>query len=122
MTNTDTNGSSSTVQPSEHEREIAAYLAKHRAERNEYAEEVTHLKAARTGDAVKIDELETLLNDAKSRAETAMLVRDQAVARRAELETVLASILSLLRTFQIAHEPMVKPRSDADEVATIGGA
>jgi len=120
MTNTDTNGSA--VQPSEHEREIAAYLAKHRAERNEFADEVTHLKAARTGDAVKIDELETLLNDAKSRAETAMLVRDQAVARRAELETVLASILSLLRTFQIAHEPMVRQRNDADEAAIIGGA
>ena len=110
-------------QPSEHEREIAAYLAKHRAERNDFAAEVSHLKAARTGDAVKIEELQTLLNDAKSRAETAMLVRDQAVARRAELETVLASVLSLLRTFQISHEPLVRPRgNDEDEVATIGGA
>jgi chromosome segregation ATPase len=48
--------------------------------------------------------------------------RDDAVARRASLEAVLASILAVLRTFQIEHEPMVKAQEWHDDKQAITDA
>ena len=48
----------------------------------------------------------------QSKADSAMSVRDEAVARRAEVETVLKSVMALLRTFQIDNVPLIKEVAD----------
>ena len=50
-----------------------------------------------------------------------MLVRDEAVARRAELEALLKTIQAALRAFHISHEPLVR-EVPKKESPTIGGA
>lgn len=107
------------------EKEFAKWLAEKTTERDEATTEAMRLKAQATGLFTKIEVLEAQLADAESKQKTAELIRDQAVARRAELETVLASVLSLLRTFQIQHEPLLREPDEfreVDEEPTIGGA
>jgi len=102
------------------EQEFAQWLAKQSTERDEAATEALRLKAEATGLKVTIDALEAQLADAQSKTQTAMLVRDEAVARRAELEALLKTIQAALRAFHISHEPLV--RETQEDIAAIGGA
>jgi DNA-binding transcriptional MerR regulator len=50
------------------------------------------------------------MND--SRIMELQIKTDNAVGRRAELETILQSIQALLRTFLIGHEPLIQSRTE----------
>ena len=50
----------------------------------------------------------------QSKMDTTTAIRDEAVARRAEVETVLKSVMALLRAFQIANEPLIKEADNED--------
>jgi predicted nucleic acid-binding Zn-ribbon protein len=102
------------------EQEFAQWLAKQSTERDEAATEANRLKAQATGLLTKIDVLEAQLANEISKTKTAELVRDEAVARRAELEALLKTIQAALRAFHITHEPLV--RETPEDIATIGGA
>ena len=54
-----------------------------------------------------LDVAELSVTTMESRVLTATLTRDEAVARRAEVETVLASMLALGRAFQIKSTPLI---------------
>ena len=103
------------------EQEFASWLAKQSTERDESVAESARVKAENVGLRVTIEALQAQLSDADSKAQTAMLLRDDAVARRAAVETVLASMMALGRAFQIQNEPLVREIPE-DEVPTIGGA
>ena len=122
MTNTETNGSELPAARQAAVEQGLATFHEIAAERDALRDEVRHLKSNEAGYKVALEAKDAQMADLESRAHTLTIVRDEAVGRRAELETVLSSVMSVLRAFQIAHEPLVKPRNDADEVATIGGA
>jgi chromosome segregation ATPase len=82
------------------------------AERDHLRREVSGLKSDIAGYKVAIEALQTQLADADSRVQTMTLVRDEAVARRAEVETVLASMLALGRAFSIKSEPLIVRTDD----------
>jgi len=67
--------------------------------------EIAGLKAMLEVADVTITQLE-------SRVATSTLVRDEAVARRAEVETVLASMLALGRAFSIQSNPLITGNGD----------
>ena len=52
----------------------------------------------------------------RSRTETAMTVRDEAVARRASVEAVLSSMLAIGRAFEIQNEPLVRPSANQENI------
>jgi hypothetical protein len=116
---TKTNGNGD--QQARREQEFAQWLAKQSTEREEATTEALRLKAESTGLKVTIDALEAQLAHETSKTQSAMLVRDEAVARRAELEAVLKSVQSVLRAFQIQNEPLVREIPEA-ESPTISGA
>jgi hypothetical protein len=101
--------------------EFAQWLAKQSTERDEATTEALRLKAQSTGLLTKIDVLEAQLANETSKTKTAELIRDEAVARRAELEAVLKSVQSVLRAFHITHEPLVREIPEKDS-PTIDGA
>ena len=81
-------------------------------ERDTLRREVSELKSDIAGYKVMIDALQTQLAEADSRVASMTTVRDDAVRRRAEVETVLASMLALGRAFQIKSEPLITGSSD----------
>jgi chromosome segregation ATPase len=50
----------------------------------------------------------------QSKMDTTTAIRDEAVARRAAVETVLSSMMALGRAFQIANEPLIKEADHED--------
>ena len=118
---TDTLKTNGNGEQARREQEFASWLAKQSTEKEEAHAQASHFKAENTGLRVTVEALQAQLTNAQSETETAKLVRDEAVARRAELEAVLKSVQLVLRAFDIAHEPLIKD-IPADEVATIGGA
>ena len=93
------------------------------ADRDALREQVHQLQSSLAMHKVTIEAQAAQMADMESRVSTMMIVRDEAVARRAVVETVLESMMALGRTFQIQNAPLVRPRSnDEDGVATIGGA
>jgi hypothetical protein len=118
---TDTNHTNGNGEPSPKEREIAAYLAERSEKLDASVAEVTRLKAVEKGLLVTLEVREAQLTDAQSKVQTAELVRDEAVARRAELEALLKTIQSALRAFHITHEPLLREIPET-ESPTIGGA
>ena len=122
MTNTDTNGSDL---PASRQAAVEQGLAMYHEtanERDALREQVRQMQSQLAAHKVALEAKDAQMADLESRVNTMMIVRDEAVGRRAELETVLSSMMALGRTFQIGNVPLVKPRNDADEVATIGGA
>jgi mevalonate kinase len=119
MTNTTkTNGNG---EQARREQEFAQWLAKQSTERDEAASEAKHLKAQSTGLLTKIDVLEAQLANETSKTKTAELIRDEAVARRAELEALMKTIQAALRAFHISHEPLLREIPEKDS-PTIDGA
>jgi len=53
----------------------------------------------------------------QSKMDAANAVRDEAVVRRAEVETVLSAMMALGRAFQIQNEPLIKEVKD-EEIAS----
>ena len=88
------------------------------AERDMLRREVSGLRNDITGYKVAIEALQAQLAEADSRVASSTLVRDEAVGRRAELETVLRTIMSVLRTFQIQHEPLITGTNDDQTAAS----
>ena len=64
---------------------------------------------------VMVEALQAQLAEADSRVASMTAVRDDAVRRQAEVETVLASMLALGRAFQIKSEPLITGSGDHDE-------
>jgi chromosome segregation ATPase len=122
MTNTDTNGSDL---PASRQAAVEQGLAMYHEtanERDALREQVRQMQSQLAAHKVALEAKDAQMADLESRAHTLTIVRDEAVGRRAELETVLASVMSVLRTFQIGNVPLVRPRGDDDEAVTIGGA
>ena len=117
---TDTIKTNGNGEQARREQEFAQWLAKQSTERDEATTEALRLKAEATGLKVTIDALEAQLADAQSKTTNRQLIRDEAVARRAELEAVLKTIQAALRAFHISHEPLV--RETQEDIAAIGGA
>jgi len=92
------------------------------AERDALRDEVRQLKSNEAGYKVALEAKDAQMADMESRVNTMTIVRDQAVARYVEVQTVLEAIMALGRAFQIQNAPLVRQRNDDDEVATIGGA
>lgn len=85
------------------------------AERDALRREVSGLKNDIAGYKVAIEAMQTQLADADSRMQTMTVVRDEAVRRQAEVETVLASMLALGRAFSIKSKPHITGTGDQDE-------
>ena len=122
MTNTETNGSDL---PASRQAAVEQGLAMYHEtanERDALREQVRQMQSQLAAHKVALEAKDAQMADLESRVNTMMIVRDEAVGRRAELETVLSSMMALGRTFQIGNVPLVKPRNDADEAAIIGGA
>ena len=92
------------------------------AERDALREEVLHLKGDVAGFKVALEAKDAQRVDMESRTHSMRIERDDAVARRAVVETVLGSMMALGRAFQIENAPLIRERDDNDEVSTIGGA
>lgn len=58
---------------------------------------------------------EVAVTQLESRVASSTLVRDEAVARRAEVETVLASMLALGRAFSIQSNPLITGEGDHEQ-------
>ena len=56
----------------------------------------------------------------QNRMDSTTAVRDEAVARKVEAETVLGSMMAIGRAYQIQNEPLV--RETQQDIAAIGGA
>ena len=90
------------------------------AERDLLRREVEQLKSDIAGYRVAIEAQATQLAEADSRVATMTLVRDEAVTRRAEVETVLAAMLALGRAFSIKANPIITGTGDnEDDVQTM---
>ena len=63
---------------------------------------------------VAVEAMSMQLTQADSRVESMTMVRDEAVRRAAEVETVLASMLALGRAFSIRHQPHITGDGDED--------
>jgi hypothetical protein len=57
---------------------------------------------------------ELAMSQMGNRTADMMAARDEAVARRAEVETVLGSMMAIGRAFRIANEPLIKEVEDAE--------
>ena len=82
------------------------------AERDALRDEVTASKATSPRTSVALEAKDAQMADMESRVNTMMLERDEAVARRAEVETVLGSMMALGRAFQIENAPLVRERDE----------
>ena len=93
------------------------------ADRDALREQVRQMQSQIAAYKVALEAQSTQVADMESRVNTMMAVRDEAVARCVEVQTVLEAIMGLGRTFQIKNAPVIKLHgNDEDEVATIGGA
>jgi uncharacterized protein YhaN len=92
------------------------------ADRDALREQVRQMQSQIAAYKVALEAKDAQTADMESRVNTMMIVRDEAVSRRVEVETILETIMAVGRAFQIQNAPLVKPRNDEDEVATIGGA
>jgi hypothetical protein len=92
-------------------------------ERDQLRREVTQLKSDIAAHKVAIEAMTMQLTQADSRVETMTVVRDDAVRRQAEVETVLASMLALGRAFSIQSAPFITGDGDyADQAPRDRGA
>jgi hypothetical protein len=89
------------------------------AERDLLRREVSGLKSDIAGYKVAIEALQAQLAEADSRMASMTLVRDEAVSRRAEVETVLASIMALGRAFSIKSNPIITGDGDREDISTM---
>src|SRR5262245_61210823 len=78
------------------------------AEKDTRNGEIAKLKTDLAAQRVVAEALQSQLTEAESRVNAAYAVRDEAVARRAQLETVLSAILALGRSFMVEHIPLIK--------------
>jgi len=89
------------------------------AERDHLRREVSGLRNDITGYKVAIEALQAQLAEADSRVASSTMVRDEAVRRAAEVETVLASMLALGRAFTIKHQPHITGDGDHEDLNTM---
>lgn len=59
---------------------------------------------------------ELSVSQLQNKMDSTMSIRDDAVTRRAEVETVLSAMMALGRAFQIQNEPLIKEADDAEAV------
>jgi len=85
------------------------------AERDHLRREVSGLRSDIAGYKVAVEALQAQLAEADSRVASSTAVRDEAVRRAAEVETVLASMLALGRAFSIKHQPHITGDGDDDQ-------
>ena len=89
------------------------------AERDRYAVRVHELESELAAHRVELDGRERYIAEMESRVNSAMLVRDQAVADRAKYETMFISVFAQLRAFNVPAAPLVKetrpPEQQHDE-------
>lgn len=86
------------------------------AERDDLRREVAQLKSDIAAYKVAVEAMTMQLAQADSRVATLQLTTDQAVARRAAVETVLEGMLALGRAFQIGNVPLVRAAApEADD-------
>jgi hypothetical protein len=79
------------------------------AERDELHRRLTTLESELAACRVVVEAQTVQLALADSRAEGAMAMRDQAISERAKWETLFATMLATLRTFEAPAAPLVKP-------------
>jgi len=85
------------------------------AERDMLRREAAGLRNDIAGYKVAVEALQAQLAEADSRVASSTAVRDEAVRRAAEVETVLASMLALGRAFTIKHQPHITGDGDAQD-------
>lgn len=82
------------------------------AERDQLRRELAAERNTNAGLKVALEAMQAQLNEAYSRIETQQITTDDAVRRKAEVETVLASMLALGRAFSIRSEPLITGTGD----------
>jgi len=87
------------------------------AERDMLRREAAGLRNDIAGYKVAVEALQAQLAEADSRVASSTAVRDEAVRRAAEVETVLASMLALGRAFTIKHQPHITGDGDHEQTA-----
>jgi len=70
-----------------------------------------------SGLKAQLEVAELAMSQMANRTADMMAARDEAVARRAEVETVLGSMMAIGRAFRIQNEPLIKEVND-EEIAS----
>jgi len=84
------------------------------AERDALAKEIDKLLKEITSYKIMVEAQKSQMNDLESRATSAGILRDEAVAERAKYETLFMSFQAMLRTFNIPAAPLIKEMNDED--------
>jgi hypothetical protein len=77
-------------------------------ERDRLFQEVRELRSMLAEREVALDARQAHIADMESRVNSAMMIRDQAVADRAKYETMFISIFAQLRAFDVPTAPLVR--------------
>jgi septal ring factor EnvC (AmiA/AmiB activator) len=84
-------------------------------ERDQLARKVAAQASDIAGYKVALEAQASQLANADSRIAEMTITRDEAVARRAEVETVLESMLAMGRAFRIGSTPLVRGAEDGQD-------
>lgn len=102
--------------PQDREHAVASGIAQYHQtahERDQLQKEVAALKTDMAGYRVINDAQAAQLAAMESKIETAMLVRDQAVADRAKYEALFITFMAQLRAFNVPAAPLVREADPA---------
>ena len=86
------------------------------AERDALRLRVADLMTEIAGLKAQLEIAELTASQLQSKMDSTMAIRDEAVVRRAEVETVLSAMMALGRAFQIVNEPLIKEVEDDENV------
>jgi len=86
------------------------------AERDALRLRVADLMTEIAGLKAQLEIAELTASQLQSKMDSTMAIRDEAVVRRAEVETVLSAMMALGRAFQIQNEPLIKEVEDDENV------
>jgi hypothetical protein len=81
---------------------------------------VADLQTKISGLEAQLALLELEASQQKSKAESALSIRDDAVAERAVYETLFISVQAQLRAFRIPAAPLIKERNDEVDDGAVG--
>lgn len=90
-------------------------------ERDQLRLKVADLQTEIAGLEAQLKIAELAVSQCQNKAESALSVRDDAVAERAVYETLFISLQAQLRAFRIPAAPLIKERNDEEDVDGAGG-
>jgi len=84
------------------------------AERDALLRREAELMTEIAGLKAQLSVAELTASQLQSKMDSTMAIRDEAVARRAEVETVLSAMMALGRAFQVSNTPLIKEAVDEE--------